>query len=40
MYLEENKKGIEREQSKVGTNIKEDGIFNSKYVTIILNVRK
>ena len=27
MHLEENKKGMEREQSKIGTNIKEDGFM-------------
>lgn len=40
MHLEENKKGIEREQSKIGTNIREDGLINSKYVIITLKVRK
>ena len=27
MHLEENKKGMEREQNKIGTNIKEDGLM-------------
>lgn len=40
MHLEENKKGMEREQSKIGTNIKENGLINSKYVLIALKVRK
>ena len=40
MHLKENKKGMEREQNKIGTNIKEDGLIKSKYVIITLKVKK
>ena len=40
MHLKENKKEMEREQNKIGTDIKEDGLINSKYVIITLKVKK